>query len=388
MDDERYTAQRALEISSREMEALSSELALDRERLVAMVESLPQALVFADADGSIRFGNARADELLGELTSGHHLDELVLLYDADGHPVDPLSARTSPVGTPSAHVRGRHGAFDAAWSLRPIVVGDELAGILLVVSDLRDIKRREAALQKARMEAEVSRQTEAARGRFLANVSHELRTPLNAILGYTEMLAEDAEASGAEADAGDDLSGDLGRILHAGNHLLSLINDLLDLSKIDAGKMELEPSRFRLQDTLQAVIATARPLAAAGGNTLELVCDTPIEIETDERRLRQCLLNLLGNAAKFTENGEISLQCHLTSQSIVLEVSDSGIGIPEEKVSRIFDAFEQVGSSGGGTGLGLAVTKAFIERMGGAIRASSTVGSGSTFTIELPRRSG
>ena len=378
MDDERYTAQRALEISSREMETLSTEIEHDRAQLVAMVASLPQAVVFTDANGVIRFGNARAEELLGAVTSGGPLSELVLLYDDEGDRVRATQALHGPLEASSAHVRGRHGALDAAWTLRPMLSGDDITGILLVVTDLREVKRREAALQRAKLEAEVSQQTEAARGRFLANVSHELRTPLNAILGYAEMLGEDTDDP--------QTSKDIGRILQAGTHLLSLINDLLDLSKIDAGKLELSVDAFELEPLLDSVIATALPLAQVNHNSLELVCDPEIRLETDRRRLQQCLLNLLGNAAKFTSDGHISLNARRTAQSIVVEVVDTGIGIPDHKLTRIFDAFEQVGVGDQGTGLGLAVTKAFVERMGGTIRASSTVGSGSTFTIELPRR--
>ncbi|MCB9674202.1 MAG: PAS domain-containing sensor histidine kinase [Alphaproteobacteria bacterium] len=376
-DDERYTAQRALDISSREMEDLSRQLAADRERLVRMIESLPQALVYTDDDLVIRFANDQASDLLGTVSSGAALAALVDLYDAEGQPVDirahVLSGRTES----SASVEGHFGIVEAGWSIVPIAVEERLDGVLLVVSDLRDVKAAENALQQARLDAAISRETEAARGRFLANVSHELRTPLNAIIGYGEMLAE--EAGGEEQQ-------DLRRILHAAGHLLALINDLLDLSKIDAGRMQLVIGEVPVDALLDAVVATSRPLAHRGGNALEVENGVSGAVLGDPKRLEQCLLNLVGNAAKFTRSGRIRLAARERPDRIELSVTDTGRGIPRERLGHIFEAFEQVRpDEHQGTGLGLAVTRAFVELMGGEIRVESEVGVGSTFTVALPK---
>ncbi|MEZ4322775.1 MAG: PAS domain-containing sensor histidine kinase [Myxococcota bacterium] len=379
-DEERYTAQRALEISSREMEALSRQIAADRERLAQMIESLPQAVVYTDAELLVQFCNAQASDLLGEVSAGAHLDSLVDLLDAHGHAIEVAGIVGRGLGETSGAVEGGFGRIEAAWQLVPIVVDQRLDGVLLVVHDLREVRAAELALHEARMDAHVSRETEVARGRFLANVSHELRTPLNAILGYTEMLQE--EAANGEAE-------DLSRILHAGRHLLALINDLLDLSKIDAGKMELVLEPVHLDEVLSEVAATAGPLVARHGNVLvveDAVC-TPVA--ADAMRLRQCLLNLVGNAAKFTHEGTIRIATRERDGAVWIDVIDTGRGIPAHRLAGIFDAFEQVKpEEHQGTGLGLALTRAFVQLMGGHIQVTSAVDVGSTFSLVLPRSTG
>ena len=271
------------------MGELSAQIRADRERLARLIAALPQALVYTDASLLVRFANPSTAELLGELPPGAELPSLVSLFGPGGESVSFDTALRGDREV-SAEVAGPAGRIHASWHVVPVRVEDTLDGILLVVTDLREFKAAEAALQAARLDAEVSRETEAARGRFLANVSHELRTPLNAILGYSEMLEEEAEGQDAE---------DLERILHAGQHLLHLINDLLDLSKIDAGKMTLVPSEFALDRVLEQIVATAEPLAQRGDNRLTVHNRVRRTLRTDETRLRQCLLNLVGNAAKF-----------------------------------------------------------------------------------------
>jgi len=377
-DRDRYTAQRALEISSREMDELSLELAADRERLTGMIEALPQVLVYTDADLSVRFSNAHAADLLGEVSAGAHIDDQLVLFDNVGDPIEIEDFALIGHRESSGYAAGVGGErFDAAWHIVPILVDSMVSGILLVVTDLREIKDAEAELHLARLDAEISQQTEAARGRFLANVSHELRTPLNAILGYSEMLQE--EATGQD-------HADLSRILHSGRHLLALINNLLDMSKIDAGKMELDLSEFELDALLQQVSATALPLAQKQAN--ELVVDNRVTapLRTDLTRLRQCLLNLVSNAAKFTDSGRITVSASQHEDQVQIAVADTGQGIPASRLKSIFDAFEQVGPGDEGTGLGLALTRAFVQLMGGNIEAESTEGHGSTFTIIIPRQ--
>ena len=266
-----------------------------------------------------------------------------------------------------------------------------------------EISRRQAesehlAAALARDEAQQANRTKSA---FLANMSHELRTPMNAIIGYSEMLIE--EASELEPQ---EFVPDLQKILAAGKHLLGLINDVLDLSKIEAGKATLYVEEFTIASVVEDVLATVKPLIAKNGNQLELSLAPGLgEMRADVTKLRQCLLNLLSNSAKFTERGTIALRVtaqapasavveHNPSQPpgevIAFAVSDSGIGMSPEQQARLFESFSQADDSTtrkyGGTGLGLSISRQFSRLMGGDITVVSSMGEGSTFTLVVPRR--
>lgn len=223
-----------------------------------------------------------------------------------------------------------------------------------------------------------------AKSQFLANMSHELRTPLNAIIGYSEMLEEEAVDSGK-----DDIVPDLKKINGAGKHLLALINDILDLSKIEAGKMELYLESFDLKTMLEDVVATTRLLVQKKSNTLEVRLSPELgTMRADLTKVRQALFNLLSNASKFTEQGVITLEATREGEWIVFSVRDTGIGMTREQLGRMFQAFSQADASTvrkyGGTGLGLAITRRFCQMMGGDVTVASESGKGSTFTIRLP----
>ena len=249
-----------------------------------------------------------------------------------------------------------------------------------------ELRRINAELEHARDAAlEASR----AKSQFLANMSHELRTPLNAIIGYSEMLAEEAEDMGADA-----LSSDLEKIRSAGKHLLALINDVLDLSKIEAGAMKLYIETFDLRTTISGVVATLQPLIGERGNTLVVNLAEPIvAMRADLTKLRQTLLNLLSNATKFTENGRITLDVEPIDRDgrpfFCFSITDTGIGMSAEQVARLFRPFMQADASTtrryGGTGLGLAISQRFCEMMGGRIEVESREGHGSTFRVLLPQ---
>ena len=236
----------------------------------------------------------------------------------------------------------------------------------------------------------INRQLEEAsrhKSQFLANMSHELRTPLNAIIGVSEMLREDAEALKQDTEP-------LDRVLGAGRHLLALINDILDLSKIEAGRMELQLEDVRLAPLIEGVVKTVEPLAAKNGNQLSVRCDGAIgSLHADSMRLRQALLNLMSNANKFTERGTISVEAQHAQENgrdwITIAVADTGIGMTPEQMGRLFQEFSQADAATtrkyGGTGLGLAISKRFCQMMGGDISVESELGRGSTFTIRLPR---
>jgi signal transduction histidine kinase/CheY-like chemotaxis protein len=221
---------------------------------------------------------------------------------------------------------------------------------------------------------------------FLASMSHELRTPLNAIIGYSEMLYETAQDEGQE-----EFLPDLAKIRDAGRHLLGLINDILDLSKIEAGKMDLYLEEVDLAGLVEEVRSIIEPLTAANANRLEIVCPAALgTLYTDRTKLKQSLLNLLSNAGKFTHEGRVKLEVRPVGSEISFIVSDTGIGMTEEQQGRLFQAFAQAELSTtrryGGTGLGLAITKHFCEMLGGRITVESAPRQGSTFTIALPDR--
>jgi len=257
----------------------------------------------------------------------------------------------------------------------------------------RKVAERTAQLEQARDEAlEATR----AKSSFLANMSHELRTPMNAIIGYTEMLLE-----GGDELEQEDYSNDLSKILAAGRNLLGLINDILDISKIEAGKMDLYIEAFDLPILINEVLTTSRPLIDKNSNTLEVTIADDLEtMKADVTKLRQVLLNLLSNAAKFSHNSKITLQISKTlpqevsssfilpPSSFIFRVTDSGIGMTPEQVNNLFQVFTQADASTtrkyGGTGLGLAISKKFCQLMGGDITVESTPGVGSTFTVILP----
>jgi signal transduction histidine kinase len=236
---------------------------------------------------------------------------------------------------------------------------------------------------KSRQLAEASQH----KSQFLANMSHELRTPLNAIIGVSEMLREDAEAAQQDVEP-------LDRVLGAARHLLALINDILDLSKIESGRMDLHLETFPLVPLIEDVAKTIEPMATKNGN--RLVIDCPADLGTmhaDQTRFRQSLLNLASNANKFTEKGTVTIAAHQGQENnrdwITLAVTDTGIGMTAEQMGKLFQEFSQASSATaskyGGTGLGLAISRRFCQMMGGDITVESQPGRGSTFTIRLPR---
>jgi signal transduction histidine kinase len=236
-----------------------------------------------------------------------------------------------------------------------------------------------AQLQTEKITAEAANR---AKSEFLANMSHELRTPLNAIIGYSEMLHEDIRAIDAA------LADDLERIHASGITLLSLINDILDISRIEAGTMSLYPETFDVTLLVQAVVSALEPQIATRSNTLRIDCPPNIRLHADLNKVRQILLNLLSNALKFTQNGVVTLRVQAVEPEIHFSVIDTGIGIAPSDQERIFELFSQGDSSStrrhGGTGLGLALSQRFCKIMGGSIAVHSTPGQGSTFIVALP----
>ncbi|MBI4494744.1 MAG: response regulator [Chloroflexi bacterium] len=254
-----------------------------------------------------------------------------------------------------------------------------------IIRDITDRKRAEGELRAAMEAAEAANR---AKSSFLANMSHELRTPLNAIIGYSEMLQEEAQDLGQQ-----DFVPDLQKIQAAGKHLLGLINAVLDLSKIEAGKMDLFLESFDLAEMVRDAVAVVQPLVKKNHNALEVHCPDGLgAMHADLTKVRQSLFNLLSNSCKFTEQGTVSLQIARETvegmEQIIFRVSDTGIGMTPEQLGKLFQAFQQAEASTtrkyGGTGLGLALSRRLCQMMGGDITVTSEYGKGSMFTITLP----
>jgi PAS domain S-box-containing protein len=344
-----------------------------------LVRNNPVAIVNLDLDNRIKSCNPGFERLFGWTEAevlGRDLDEVVAgegaLAEARAYTAE---AESGSGRTGMGRRQRKDGSqVDVEIVALPVMVGGTRVGMLALYHDV-------TALYDARRSAEAANE---AKSRFLAGMSHELRTPLNAILGYSEMLQEDAREAGQ-----DSFVPDLEKIRSAGKHLLTLINDVLDLSKIEAGKMELYLETFDVRPMLDSVADTVTPLVEKNGNTLALEVGVGLErMRADVTRVRQVLLNLLSNASKFTERGTISLSARREGDDVVFAVADTGIGMTREQLGRLFQAFAQAEASTsakyGGTGLGLALSRMFCEMMGGSVGVTSEPGKGTTFTVRLP----
>ncbi len=257
----------------------------------------------------------------------------------------------------------------------------EQVGYVGSIENITEAKQRETEILQARENAEEKAR---ARAEFLAGMTHELRTPLNAIIGYSEMLAEEAHSEGENHD--------LSKITSASKYLLGLINDVLDLSKVEANKMPVTCIEFDLPALIQDVVSTIQPLVNKNNNQLILeMAQAPAQMQSDDTKVRQVLYNLLSNACKFTKDGAITLSVQTATDSHFVEfaVRDTGIGMSEEQQSRLFQQYSQASDDTarqyGGTGLGLVLSRQFCQLLGGDITVESEEGEGSTFAVRLPR---
>ena len=377
----------------------------------ALVESIPHIVVRKDREGRYTFINSttrewagfKGREMLGKDDSAwappelaRHIRQLDEEVFATGKTVEIVRPIEVPGLIPRIFLH----------SIRSPIRDNlgNIVGVQMLAWDVTHEKETEEALRGAKEAADAAN---TAKSQFLANMSHELRTPLNAIIGYSEMLQEEAGDLGTQ-----ELVPDLGKIHAAGKHLLGLINDILDLSKVEAGKMTLFLESFDVAKLVQDVAATVRPLVAKSGNRLEVECPLDIgPMRADQTKVRQVLFNLLSNANKFTDKGVIRLtvECEISGAGILpagrqdacptpaprphaptllFRISDTGIGMTPDQVAKLFQPFTQAEASTtrkyGGTGLGLAISKKFCHMMGGDLTVASELGKGSTFTVSLP----
>jgi signal transduction histidine kinase/CheY-like chemotaxis protein/HAMP domain-containing protein len=374
--------------SLRERDRFAAEAEAQRKTVAAAIATISEGFVLYDSNDRIVLYNEQfraiypglADIIKQGTTFGEVLEAVVsrsLVDLGNQSPQDWIAERRARREHSGGFAEYRYGGRYIRISERRIQGG----GTVAVYSDITELRQHNLELEQARELSEVANRT---KSQFLANMSHELRTPLNAIIGYSEILQEDAADGGQEH-----FITDLKKIEGAGRHLLGLINDILDLSKVEAGKMEVFIEEVDIPSLLEEVGAIIRPLVAKSGNTLELrVAPEVVSIRTDRTKVKQCLLNVLSNAGKFTQNGKLTLAIERTDQATVqMTISDTGIGMSPEQLGRLFQAFSQADASTtkkfGGTGLGLAITRHFCRLLGGDISAASRVGEGSTFKIVI-----
>jgi signal transduction histidine kinase/CheY-like chemotaxis protein/HAMP domain-containing protein len=374
--------------SLRERDRFAAEAEAQRKTIAAAIATISEGFVLYDSNDRIVLYNEQfraiypglADIITQGTTFGEVLEAVVsrsLVDLGNQSPQDWIAERRARREHSGGFAEYRYGGRYIRISERRIQGG----GTVAVYSDITELRQHNLELEQARELSEVANRT---KSQFLANMSHELRTPLNAIIGYSEILQEDATDGGQEH-----FITDLKKIEGAGRHLLGLINDILDLSKVEAGKMEVFIEEVDIPSLLEEVGAIIRPLVAKSGNTLELrVAPEVGSIRTDRTKVKQCLLNVLSNASKFTQNGKLTLAIERTDRATVqMTISDTGIGMSPEQLGRLFQAFSQADASTtkkfGGTGLGLAITRHFCRLLGGDISATSRVGDGSTFKIVI-----
>jgi len=405
----RHELQQANENLSAEMhERQQAEQALDQltRQYQLILNSTAEGLCGMNLQGNITFINPAALAMLGyhdaKEVVGQNQHNLLHHSKIDG---EAYAVKDCPICSSLQDAQVRRVDHEVFWrkdgDFFPVeyivapLIGElgKPVGAIVSFQDVTERKQAEYAMREAKIAAE---QANMAKTQFLANMSHELRTPLNAIIGYSEIILEElrAEAEDAQQQVEDNFYfTDVSKIYKAGNHLLSLISSVLDIARIEAGQLQLHPSAYEIEHLVQEVLATIKPTVVETHNQLITeIAESLGVIYTDVTKFRQLLLNLLDNACKFTENGKIYLrivriQC-ASQNSLLIEVQDTGIGMNPETLDKLFQPFTQADGSYtrkyGGAGVGLTLTKNYLELMGGTLQVTSLPAQGSTFSVTLP----
>lgn len=377
------------EVEARQQRMKQAEEAQRRseQHFRSLIEHASDVITVLDKSGIVQYESPSLERALGykpedlvgkRFVEFVHPQDMAMFVDAFTSSMDKEGAAKAPVEYRFLHKGGEWRILEAVTT--NLLSDPSVNGIIV---NSRDITERKKSMELAR-DKEAAEAANQAKSQFLANMSHELRTPLNAIIGYSEMLTEQAEDTGQE-----EFLPDLAKIHSAGKHLLDLINAVLDISKIEAGKMDLYLETFQVKKLVDDVISIIHPLVIKNSNQFRLVGPTDMgSMRADVTKVRQSLFNLLSNACKFTDHGTITLEVKREGAKMLFRVSDTGIGMTPEQMNKLFEAFTQADASMtrrfGGTGLGLVISRRFCRLMGGDIQVESDMGHGTTFTIILP----
>ncbi len=384
-ENQSYLLERSLDISSREMQTRWEEMKIVEEQWRSLAECAPDLIFMTDPQGQVLFSNRGKGAFTKEQLVGRSLPDV---YPTENQKdlKEIIQEVVTSRSRKSRDVMSLRAPSTESWlSVRaaPILRGDNLVALVVVESDITEV-HRVAQEVEARKKAEAIAET---KSRFLANMSHEIRTPLNGILGMTHLLNDRIS---------DPETKDKVRLIQlSGQTLLSIVNDILDFSKIEAGKLDLESTPIDMHHCFEGLVQLFASKAAEKGITLtsSISPTSPKWIKSDPLKIRQTLLNLIGNALKFTEKGSVHVSASATPSqngkcNLRFSVRDTGMGISAEGINRLFIPFSQVDGGTtrkfGGTGLGLSISKGLVERMGGTIGVTSTVGHGSDFHFTLP----
>lgn len=376
------------EVSTREARLKQAEEDLARSEMYfrSLIESTSDVVAIFDAQGKVLYASPSCQRVLGlrpEDYVGANGFSTLTLSDKAAAAAALADVGARPGGLKRLELKARHPGGSThiiEATLHNLLDNPAVKGVVVNLRDVTERKQMEGLAK----EKDAAQAASRAKSSFLASMSHELRTPLNAIIGYSEMLAEEAEDSGL-----DTMTPDLNKIRSAGKHLLELINAVLDISKIEAGKMELHLESFAVDKMMQDVAAIIQPLAQKNANKLVVSYAGDLgKMRADLTKVRQTLFNLLSNACKFTKEGQVRLTAERRGKIIEFQVADTGIGMTPEQTARLFQAFTQadssVASKFGGTGLGLVISQHFCHMMGGDVRLESAPGKGTTFFVTLP----
>jgi len=376
--------------SSIERQRLYASVEREKQYLEALMQSSPVAVAIVDLEARVVSWNPSAEKLFGYSRAeaiGCNINDLVaaskeLRAEADQYSEGAVSGNFIHAITRRSRKDGT--LVDVELLAVPVFVSGEKVAVYALYHDITELQRARREAEQARIAAEAANQAKSA---FLANMSHELRTPLNAIIGFTRIV----KRRGAKVLPAKQVE-NLDKVLISAEHLLGLINTILDIAKIEAGRMDVQPTTFHPAAFVDICLTTAQPLVKSRVRLTKEIADGLPFVYSDQDKLKQVVFNLLSNAAKFTHAGQITVSVRRLNEMLVLKVTDTGIGITEEALERIFEEFQQADDSTtrryGGTGLGLSISRRLARLLGGDLTAASKEGVGSTFTLTIPLRYG